>query len=44
MANNETLCFIIAFHHLATLENWLIYQYPSSWLAVITMKKKLAST
>jgi hypothetical protein len=27
-----------------TLEIWLTYQCPSSWLVVITMKKKLAGT
>jgi hypothetical protein len=31
-------------HNFATLEHWLIYQCPSSWPVVITMKKKLAGT
>jgi hypothetical protein len=36
---------IIAFHHFATLEKKrLTYQWPSSWLVVITMKKKSAGT
>jgi hypothetical protein len=38
------LSLIIAFHDFATLENRLTYQSPSSWLVVITMKKKLAGT
>jgi hypothetical protein len=38
------LLLIIAFHNFATLENRLTYQCPSSWLVVITMKKKLADT
>ena len=42
MANMRNFCFIIAFHKFATLENRLTYQCPSSWLVVITMKKKLA--
>ena len=44
MANKWSFFFIIAFHELATLENRLTYQCPSSWLVVITMKKKLAGT
>jgi hypothetical protein len=44
MANKWSFFFIIAFHKLATLENQLTYQCPSSWLVVITMKKKLAGT
>jgi hypothetical protein len=31
-------------HNFATLKNRLIYQCPSSWPVVITMKKKLAGT
>jgi len=38
----RSFCFIIAFHSFATLENWLTYQCPSSWLVVITMKKKIS--
>jgi hypothetical protein len=37
-------CFIITFHNFATLENRLTYRCPSSWLVVITRKKKLAGT
>jgi hypothetical protein len=44
MTNMRSFCFIIAFPYFATLENRLTYQCPSSWLIVITMKKKLAST
>jgi hypothetical protein len=44
MTNKRSFCFVIAFHSFATLENWLTYQCPSSWLVVITMKKKLAGT
>jgi hypothetical protein len=44
MANKRSFCFIIAFHNFATLENRLTYQYPSSWLVVITMKNKLTGT
>ena len=44
MANMRSFCFIIAFHNFATLENRLIYQWPSSWPVVITMKTKLAGT
>ena len=42
MTNMRSFCFIIAFHSFATLENWLTYQCPSSWLVVITMKKKIS--
>ena len=44
MANKWNVCFIIAFHNFARLENWLTYQCPSSEPVVITMKKKLAGT
>jgi hypothetical protein len=44
MANRRSFCFVFAFHNFATLENQLTYQCPSSWLVVITTKKKLAST
>ena len=44
MANMRSVCFIIAFHNIATLESRHTYQCPSSWPIVITMKKKLAST
>jgi hypothetical protein len=44
MAYKRRFCFIIAFHNFATLENRLTYQYPSSWLVGITMKKKFAGT
>jgi hypothetical protein len=44
MADRRNFYFIIVFHNFATLENWLTYQCPSSWLVVITMKKKLADT
>jgi len=44
MTNTRSFCFIIAFHNFATLENWFVYQCPSSWPVVITMKKKLAGT
>ena len=44
MSNMQSFGFIIAFHDLATLENWLTYQCPSCWPVVITMKKKLAGT
>jgi hypothetical protein len=44
MANMRSFRFILAFHNFATLENRLTYQCPSSWLVVITMKKKLAGT
>jgi hypothetical protein len=27
----QSFCFVIAFHNLATLGNWLIYQCPSYW-------------
>ena len=44
MANKQRFCFIIAFHSFTTLKDQLTYQCPSSWLVVITMKKKLAGT
>ena len=44
MANMRSFCFIIAFHDFATLKYRFTYQRPSSWLVVITMKKKLAGT
>ena len=44
MANKQSFYFTIAFHKSTTLENRLTYQRPSSWLIVITMKKKLADT
>jgi hypothetical protein len=44
MANMRSFGFIIAFYTFATLENRLTYQCPSSWLVVITMKKKLAGS
>jgi hypothetical protein len=44
MASRGSFCFIIAFHNFATLKKRLIYQCPSSWPVVITMKKKLAGT
>jgi hypothetical protein len=44
MASKRSFCFIIAVHTFVTLEDRLTYQFPSSWLVVITMKKKLADT
>jgi hypothetical protein len=44
MTKKRSFCFVIAFHNFATLENWLTYQCPCSWLVVITMKKKLPGT
>jgi hypothetical protein len=43
MANKRSFSFNIAFHNFATLETRFTYQWPSSWLVVITMKKKLAA-
>jgi hypothetical protein len=40
----RSFSFKIAFHNFATLENWLTYQFPSSWPVIIEMKKKLAGT
>jgi hypothetical protein len=44
MATKRRVCFIIAFHIFATLENWDTYRCPSYWPFVIAMKKKLAGT
>jgi hypothetical protein len=44
MANMRSVCFIIAFHNFATLENRRTHQCPSSWVVVIPMKKKLAGS
>jgi hypothetical protein len=41
MANRRSFFFIFAFHNFATLESQLIYQCPSSWPVVITMKLAL---
>ena len=42
MANMQSFCVIIAFRNFATLETKLTYQCPSSWPAVITMKKEIS--
>jgi hypothetical protein len=42
MANRRSFCFIIASHNFATLKNRLIYQRPSSWPVVITMKEEIS--
>ena len=42
MANMQSVCFIIAFHIFATLENRLTYQCPCSWLVVTTMKEEIS--
>ena len=44
MANKQRFCFIIAIQNLTTFEKWLSYYCLSSWLVVITIKKKLAGT
>ena len=44
MVNRRNFCFITVFHTFNTLKIWFTYQCPSSWLVVITMKKKLADT
>ena len=44
MPNTWRFCFIIAIHIFATLKNRLTYQCPSSWVVVMTMKKKFAGT